>query len=297
MSPKSAFRLMLAICLLVLLAVSGSQAQITPSSDAYTSTLAPSTNYGGAIALVVDGAKQTSYIQFNLASIPAGASVSQATLKLFVHSVTKAGTFNVDYVNACQPFGGNCTYNETWTLPTNTGSSPLQEIYVFVYAVPNAQGNPSPCPETFGSTTYTLPPTTTNFSACGESVDIWVQNAFGAESEQQAFVYTNAPPGYISASPTSLTFSCYVLGNPYCPPATQAITVTPLGYYAPTGISIAATGNFSQTNDCPSSLVPGNTCTITVSFNPSGDGTYNGLVNITGNFPTFSLGLTGTESF
>jgi len=84
MSPKSAFRLMLGICLLVLLAVSGSQAQITPSSDAYTSTLAPSTNYGGAIALVVDGAKQTSYIQFNLASIPAGASVSQATLKLFV---------------------------------------------------------------------------------------------------------------------------------------------------------------------------------------------------------------------
>lgn len=73
--------------------------------------------------------------------------------------------------------------------------------------------------------------------------------------------------------------------------------MTPLGYYAPTGISIAATEKFSQTNDCPSSLVPGNTCTVTVSFNPSGDGTYNGLVNITGNFPTFSVGLTGTESF
>ena len=78
----------------------GAQAQITPLGDAYTNTADPTTNYGAAALLDVDGAKQTTYIQFNLSSIPANASVSQATLKLYVNSVSTAGSFNVDYVNA-----------------------------------------------------------------------------------------------------------------------------------------------------------------------------------------------------
>src|SRR5580693_3782163 len=74
-------------------------AQITPSADAYTNTADPTTNYGAKTLLDVDGATQITYIQFNLASIPTGASISQATLKLYVNSVAKAGSFNVDYVN------------------------------------------------------------------------------------------------------------------------------------------------------------------------------------------------------
>jgi hypothetical protein len=74
-------------------------AQITPLGDAYTNTADPTTNYGAKTLLDVDGATQTTYIQFNLASIPATASVSQATLKLYVNSVVTAGSFNVDYVN------------------------------------------------------------------------------------------------------------------------------------------------------------------------------------------------------
>jgi hypothetical protein len=75
-------------------------AQITPLGDAYTNTADPTTNFGAQKTLDVDGASQTTYIQFNLASIPSTASVSQATLKLYVNTVTKAGSFNVDYVNA-----------------------------------------------------------------------------------------------------------------------------------------------------------------------------------------------------
>jgi hypothetical protein len=73
--------------------------QITPLGDAYTNTADPTTNYGAKTLLDVDGATQITYIQFNLASIPTGASVSQATLKLYVNSVAKAGSFNVDYVD------------------------------------------------------------------------------------------------------------------------------------------------------------------------------------------------------
>ncbi|MGA3106374.1 MAG: DNRLRE domain-containing protein [Terriglobales bacterium] len=73
--------------------------QITPAGDSYTNTATPTTNFGAATLLDVNGAKQITYIQFNLASIPATASVSQATLKLYVNAVTTAGSFNVDYVN------------------------------------------------------------------------------------------------------------------------------------------------------------------------------------------------------
>jgi hypothetical protein len=81
------------------LLTSAAYGQITPTGDSYTNTSDSTTNYGSKTLLDVDGATQITYIQFNLASIPSTASVTQATLKLYVNSVTKAGSFNVDYVN------------------------------------------------------------------------------------------------------------------------------------------------------------------------------------------------------
>ena len=60
---------------LILLAWTAAYAQITPLGDSYTSTGDPTTNYGAQKTLDVDGAKEITYIQFNLASIPATASV------------------------------------------------------------------------------------------------------------------------------------------------------------------------------------------------------------------------------
>ena len=77
----------------------GAFGQITPSEDAFTNTASPATNYGANVLLNVNGAKETAYIQFNLASIPGSANISKATLKLYVHAVTTAGSFNVDFVN------------------------------------------------------------------------------------------------------------------------------------------------------------------------------------------------------
>jgi hypothetical protein len=85
---------------LSLFAWTAAHAQIAPLGDSYINTADPTTNFGSKTLLDVDGASQTAYIQFNLASIPSTASVSQATLKLYVNAVTTAGSFNVDYVNA-----------------------------------------------------------------------------------------------------------------------------------------------------------------------------------------------------
>lgn len=75
-------------------------AQFTPNGDAYTNSAAPTTKYGAATLLDVDGATQKTYIHFDLSSIPTGASISQATLKLYVNAVTTAGSFEVYSVGA-----------------------------------------------------------------------------------------------------------------------------------------------------------------------------------------------------
>ncbi len=93
-------RLVALLSLILLLGTAtAAYAQITPLADTYTNTADPTTNYGAKTLLDVDGATQTTYIQFDLSSIPATASISQATLKLYVDAVAKAGSFNVNYVN------------------------------------------------------------------------------------------------------------------------------------------------------------------------------------------------------
>jgi hypothetical protein len=105
----------LAVLLLSLLcSLTVAYGQLTPSQDAYTNTADPTTNYGAKTLLDVESASQTTYIQFNLSSIPSGytsADITQATLKLYVNAVTKAGSFNVDYVNG------------TWTESTIDASN------------------------------------------------------------------------------------------------------------------------------------------------------------------------------
>jgi hypothetical protein len=86
---------------LILLVWTTSYGQLTPSQDAYTSTADPTTNYGAKTLLDVESS-QTTYIQFNLSSIPSGytsADITKATLKLYVNAAAKAGSFNVDYIN------------------------------------------------------------------------------------------------------------------------------------------------------------------------------------------------------
>jgi hypothetical protein len=100
-NPTTQLRIASVLCL-ILFSWTEVQAQLTPSGDAYTNTADPTTNYGAKTLLDVESATQTTYIQFDLSSIPSGytgADITKATLKLYVNTVTKAGSFNVDYVN------------------------------------------------------------------------------------------------------------------------------------------------------------------------------------------------------
>jgi hypothetical protein len=69
-------------------------AQAPPSGDTFVSSSAPAYNFGFVNSLAV-APENTSYVQFNLSGVPAGASVSKATLRLYVDLVNSKGSFDV----------------------------------------------------------------------------------------------------------------------------------------------------------------------------------------------------------
>lgn len=98
--------------------LTGAYAQITPSADASTSSLAPTQNYGSNGYLYVHSATQVTYVQFDLSTIPSGytgANIAKASLKVYLYSVAGGGTFNVDYVTS--PWTEKTiTFNDSPTL-------------------------------------------------------------------------------------------------------------------------------------------------------------------------------------
>lgn len=84
------------VALLLSLPISASLAlaqSAPPAGDTYTLMSDPARNYGEQPYLVVrDGA--TSYVQFNLSTLPPGASVARATLRLYVDEVSASGSFD-----------------------------------------------------------------------------------------------------------------------------------------------------------------------------------------------------------
>jgi hypothetical protein len=101
----------------------------------------------------------------------------------------------------------------------------------------------------------------------------------------------------VTFNPTSLNFGTVTVGTSSSPMSTTltnrqkvALTIT--------GISITGlnSGDFSQTNNCPSSVPAGGTCTITVTFTPLATGTRSAKVKVTDSASTSpqSVGLSGT---
>src|SRR5579872_301653 len=100
-------------------------------------------------------------------------------------------------------------------------------------------------------------------------------------------------PLTLTFSATSLNFGALEIGLTSAP---QMVTVTNVSSHSATFTSIAATGDFSQTNTCPGTLNAGQNCTITVTFKPATPGIRNGSVTLKDNCPgspVQTIALTG----
>ena len=102
------------------------------------------------------------------------------------------------------------------------------------------------------------------------------------------------PPPTLSVSPTTLTFAAADIGTTS---TAQTVTLTNTGQSAVSITSIAASGAFTETNTCGSSLAVSGNCTIAVVFAPTVGGSATGSLTITdsatGSPQTVALSGTG----
>ena len=93
---------------------------------------------------------------------------------------------------------------------------------------------------------------------------------------------TTTPPATPSAvlSATSLAFTSQVVNTSS---AAMTVTLTNSGTAALTLSSIAASGNFTETNNCGSSVAAAASCTISVTFTPASVAALTGTLTITDN--------------
>jgi hypothetical protein len=98
----------------------------------------------------------------------------------------------------------------------------------------------------------------------------------------------------VSLVPANVTFPSQTVGTTS---GTQSVTLTNTGNATFTIASITASGDFTQTNNCGTSVAAGSSCTISVMFTPTRSGTRSGMLSISDNAPgspqTVTLSGTG----
>lgn len=89
-----------------------------------------------------------------------------------------------------------------------------------------------------------------------------------------------ATGSYVGFYPSSLSYGTQLLGTTS---ASQSITLTNHQQTSLTLTSISAAGDYSQTNNCGTSLAAGAACNISVSFKPTATGSRRGTLTVTDN--------------
>ncbi len=90
------------------------------------------------------------------------------------------------------------------------------------------------------------------------------------------WMLSNAPR--VVLDPKSLDFGNQAVGSTS---AAKTVTLTDQGTMPVTISSIAAGGDYGESNTCPPVVAPGASCTISVTFSPSAPGTRTGSVTVT----------------
>lgn len=88
----------------------------------------------------------------------------------------------------------------------------------------------------------------------------------------------------VGLTPAKLTFAAQSVGTTSAPQPVTLKNKSPNGGVLNIA-SISTTGDFGETNTCPSSLNPGQKCTIQLTFAPTAQGTRSGTLSVTDNSP------------
>jgi len=193
----------------------------------------------------------------------------------FVAKISAAAAPAVSFAPASLQFAGipvSSTSQAQTVLLRNMGSSPLSISSIKAngdFAETDNCGTSVPAA---GSCMFsvTFAPTASG----SRSGSIVIQdNAAG--STQQITLSGIGTAASVALTTTSLTFASVQVGSSS---STQTVTLTNNGTASLNISGVQATGDFAQTNNCPSILASGSNCTIRVTFTPTATGTRSGTV-------------------
>jgi Beta-propeller repeat/Abnormal spindle-like microcephaly-assoc'd, ASPM-SPD-2-Hydin len=138
----------------------------------------------------------------------------------------------------------------------------------------------------------TLSMTFTPTAAGTRSGSVVIQDDAAGSPHQINLTGVGSGPG-ISFSPASLSFASAAVGTSS---GSQTVTLTNNGTVTLQISNIQISGDYSETNTCPSSLAAGANCTINVTFTPTLSGTRGGSLTVNDNSPDSlqSVSLSGT---
>ncbi|HXR96360.1 MAG TPA: choice-of-anchor D domain-containing protein [Terriglobales bacterium] len=105
-----------------------------------------------------------------------------------------------------------------------------------------------------------------------------VDNAAGSPQSAALSGTGAVATAVVQISPSSLTFAAQTVGSTS---PVQKLTLTNTGSATLSITSVAASGDFGQTNTCGTSLAAGANCLISVTFTPTSSGTRTGAITLT----------------
>jgi hypothetical protein len=221
-----------------------------------------------------------------------------ATIKPVTVTLTGTGVGPVTSLSATSLGFGTQLDNTTSTPRTltllNTGNATLNLTSVTIagtnsgdFAQTNNCGS-SLKADTYCTFSVTFTPTTTG----SRSGSITITDNASPATQTITLTGTGTAPA-VSLSSTSLTFSAQAVGTSS---SAQGVTLSNTGTATLSITSITASGDFSQTNTCGSSVSAGASCALSITFTPTTTGTITGAVTIADNAsPTpQTVNLTGT---
>jgi phospholipase C len=224
------------------------------------------------------GAKCTINVKFT----PTAAGARTGTLTITDNALSSPQTTNLTgrgtfiSLTTVKNFGtvvyGKKSVAQTVTL-TNTGTTSLTGVSI---ATKGAWSQTNTCSATIAASgsckiTLTFSPTASGIVHGGLIV-------FSSDPGSPLVVQLNATGQAISFNPNKLTFASQPVGT-----TSQPMTFTVANPSTTASLAMGAvttTGDFAATSNCPSSLLPGSNCTISVTFTPTVTGTRSGGVSV-----------------
>src|SRR5205085_2435797 len=255
----------------------GSASTVTDSSGHYSLSLAPGT-YNLTVSASGKATQSRSVkVNDNYSSDNDFYMTSGSTPPCTLNSTSPS-------VTICTPANNATVSSPVHIVAGSTDSRPVQTMQVYVDGALKFTGS--------GGTLDTT------VIMAGGARRLTVQAYDGTTYfKQTIYINVSGAQPAVSVTPTSLTFGSQNVGTSSAP---QAVNVNNGTSNAVDITSIAASGDYSQSNDCGASVAAGGSCTVNVTFTPTATGTRTGTLTLTDSDPsspqTVSLSGTGGSS-